>query len=105
MYRRSMRGPASNGWASMIPVGTLHPSYHNAFSSLRGIFGSRKRAMSTGSGQEVTRGARFRHIAPWLPALFFALAFHVVWEGHGAVDPAFRNPDVAGIAYNARLFV
>jgi hypothetical protein len=26
-----------------------------------------------------------------------------VWEGHGVVDPAFRNPDVAGIAYNARV--
>jgi hypothetical protein len=30
---------------------------------------------------------------------------HAFWQGHGVVDPAFRNPDVAGIAYNARLFV
>jgi len=32
-----------------------------------------------------------------------ALIFHALWEGHGVLDPAFRNPDVAGIAYNARL--
>jgi hypothetical protein len=40
----------------------------------------------------------------WAPALVVVALFHVVWEGHGVVDPAFRNPDVAGIAYNARLF-
>ena len=34
-----------------------------------------------------------------------ALAFHTLWEGHGVLEPAFRNPDVAGIAYNARLLV
>jgi len=41
----------------------------------------------------------------WLAALVVVALFHVVWEGHGVVDPAFRNPDVAGIAYNARLLV
>lgn len=30
---------------------------------------------------------------------------HAFWQGHGVLDPAFRNPDVAGIAYNARLLV
>lgn len=39
----------------------------------------------------------------WWVAAILALAFHLVWEGHGLFDPAFRNPDVAGIAYNARL--
>ncbi|HEX6273367.1 MAG TPA: hypothetical protein VFZ53_10010, partial [Polyangiaceae bacterium] len=39
----------------------------------------------------------------WAAAAVVALAFHIVWEGHGVVDPAFRNPDVAGIVYNARL--
>ncbi len=38
----------------------------------------------------------------WLVALF-ALLCHAFWEGHGLFDPAFRNPNVAGIAYNARL--
>jgi hypothetical protein len=37
-------------------------------------------------------------------AALFALLFHLVWQGHGIFDPAFRNPDVAGIVYNARLF-
>ena len=32
-----------------------------------------------------------------------ALALHAIWQGHGLLDPAFRNPDVAGIAYNARI--
>lgn len=39
----------------------------------------------------------------WLVATVLALAFHAVWEGHGLFDPSFRNQDVAGIAYNARL--
>jgi hypothetical protein len=39
----------------------------------------------------------------WPAAVVLALAFHTLWEGHGVLDPAFRNPDVAGIAYNARL--
>jgi hypothetical protein len=40
----------------------------------------------------------------WWAAAFLALFFHAFWEGHGLFDPAFRNPDVAGIVYNARLF-
>jgi hypothetical protein len=42
-------------------------------------------------------------LAAWGPAVVVVLLFHIVWEGHGVVDPAFRNPDVAGIAYNARV--
>jgi hypothetical protein len=41
----------------------------------------------------------------WVPVAIVVLLFHIVWEGHGVIDPAFRNPDVAGIAYNARLLV
>ena len=44
-----------------------------------------------------------RRFDAWLPAVVIVAMFHIVWEGHGVVDPAFRNPDVAGIAYNARL--
>jgi hypothetical protein len=51
------------------------------------------------------RPARRVSLGAWAPALVVVLAFHVVWEGHGVIDPAFRNPDVAGIAYNARLLV
>jgi hypothetical protein len=40
----------------------------------------------------------------WAPAAVVVVLFHIVWEGHGVIDPSFRNPDVAGIAYNARLF-
>src|SRR5690242_1968179 len=43
--------------------------------------------------------------SPWLWAVLLVLAFHTLWEGHGVVDPSCRNPDVAGIAYNARLLV
>jgi hypothetical protein len=43
------------------------------------------------------------HRSPWLGAVLLALLFHAFWEGHGVLDPSFRNPDVAGIAYNARL--
>src|SRR5262245_66489940 len=43
-------------------------------------------------------------IRAWVPAAIVVVLFHIVWEGHGVIDPAFRNPDVAGIAYNARLF-
>jgi hypothetical protein len=41
--------------------------------------------------------------SPWFVATVLALGFHAFWEGHGVLDPSFRNPDVAGIAYNARL--
>jgi hypothetical protein len=36
-------------------------------------------------------------------AVLLVVACHAFWQGHGVLDPAFRNPDVAGIAYNARL--
>jgi hypothetical protein len=51
------------------------------------------------------RHSRFLDLDAWLTTLVVVALFHIVWEGHGVVDPAFRNPDVAGIAYNARLFV
>jgi len=41
----------------------------------------------------------------WPLAILICFACHAFWEGHGVLDPAFRNPDVAGIAYNARLLV
>ncbi len=41
----------------------------------------------------------------WLLAILICFVCHAFWQGHGVLDPAFRNPDVAGIAYNARLFV
>ena len=44
-----------------------------------------------------------RRFGAWAPAIVVVALFHIVWEGHGVADPAFRNPDVAGIAYNARL--
>lgn len=39
----------------------------------------------------------------WPLAILICFACHLFWQGHGVLDPAFRNPDVAGIAYNARL--
>jgi hypothetical protein len=41
----------------------------------------------------------------WLFALCLVAAFHVLWEGHGVLFPKFHNLDVAGIVYNARLFL
>jgi hypothetical protein len=46
-------------------------------------------------------GAPFR--PPWLAAIALSAVFHALWQGHGVLDPSFRNPDVAGIAYNARI--
>jgi hypothetical protein len=43
--------------------------------------------------------------AAWWFALAVALGCHALWQGHGVSDPAFRNQDVAGIAYNARLLL
>jgi hypothetical protein len=51
-----------------------------------------------------TLGTSLERLGVWSPALIVVLLFHIVWEGHGVIDPAFRNPDVAGIAYNARVF-
>jgi hypothetical protein len=41
--------------------------------------------------------------SPWFSAIVLSLLFHAFWQGHGVLDPSFRNPDVAGIAYNARI--
>ncbi len=41
--------------------------------------------------------------AGWPIAIVLVVLCHLVWQGHGVLDPAFRNPDVAGIAYDARL--
>lgn len=43
--------------------------------------------------------------AAWWFAVAIALGCHAFWQGHGLLDPAFRNQDVAGIAYNARLLL
>jgi hypothetical protein len=43
--------------------------------------------------------------AGWPIAAVIVLACHACWQGHGVIDPAFRNPDVAGIAYDARLLL
>jgi hypothetical protein len=43
--------------------------------------------------------------AGWWLAVVVVLVCHAFWQGHGLFDPAFRNPDVAGIAYNARLLL
>ena len=43
--------------------------------------------------------------AGWPVAIIIVLACHACWQGHGVIDPAFRNPDVAGIAYDARLLL
>jgi hypothetical protein len=48
---------------------------------------------------------RFSALSEWPLAIALAVVCHVFWQGHGVLDPAFRNPDVAGIAYNARLLV
>ena len=51
---------------------------------------------------------RFKLPSPprgWPFAILICCVCHAFWQGHGVLDPAFRNPDVAGIAYNARLLV
>jgi hypothetical protein len=66
----------------------------------------------TGPGHTVPRpagstprdGRRSPRIA-WTAAILLCLLFHAFWEGHGVLDPSFRNPDVAGIVYNARLLL
>jgi hypothetical protein len=68
------------------------------------------RAVPRESSPRGTAGATFRlafsawRRAGWPVAVVIAFACHALWQGHGVLDPAFRNPDVAGIAYNARLF-
>lgn len=41
----------------------------------------------------------------WLAAAAIALACHTVWYGTGVLHGGFRNLDVSGIAYNARLLL
>jgi hypothetical protein len=53
------------------------------------------------AGSTPVHGGRFA----WIAAIVIVLLFHAFWEGHGVLDPSFRNPDVAGIVYNARLLV
>ncbi len=51
-------------------------------------------------------GAISREIDPlWLWSFGVALLCHLVWYGMDAVQGGFRNLDVAGIAYNARLLL
>lgn len=48
-----------------------------------------------------TTGSRFELAF----AVVASLACHLLWQWHGIVDPVFQNKDVAGIVYNARLFL
>jgi hypothetical protein len=41
----------------------------------------------------------------WRITLLVVFLLNVFWYGRGVVDPHYLNPDVAGIAYNARLFL
>jgi hypothetical protein len=50
-------------------------------------------------------GLRLGHGAGWPIAIVIVFGCHAFWQGHGLFDPAFRNPDVAGIAYDARLLL
>lgn len=41
----------------------------------------------------------------WWGIAFWALLFNALWLGRGVIDPGFRNLDVTGIVYNARLLL
>lgn len=41
----------------------------------------------------------------WWRIAFWALFFNALWLGRGVIDPGFRNLDVTGIVYNARLLL
>ena len=41
----------------------------------------------------------------WRKVLLGALLFNALWLGRGVLDPGFRNLDVTGIVYNARLLL
>lgn len=41
----------------------------------------------------------------WRNVLLGALLFNALWLGRGVLDPGFRNLDVTGIIYNARLLL
>jgi hypothetical protein len=41
----------------------------------------------------------------WRLTLLVVVLLNAFWYGRGVVDPHYLNPDVAGIAYNARLFL
>ena len=49
--------------------------------------------------------ATIRNDTTWARAAFVALAVHLVWFGADVIHGGFRNLDVAGIAYNARLLL
>lgn len=41
----------------------------------------------------------------WLGVLLVVFLLNLVWLGRGIIDPGFRNLDVTGIVYNARLLL
>jgi hypothetical protein len=46
-----------------------------------------------------------RSSGSWRNVLLGALALNALWLGRGVIDPGFRNLDVTGIVYNARLLL
>lgn len=46
-----------------------------------------------------------RSRGPWLKVLLGAFLLNALWLGRGVIDPGFRNLDVTGIVYNARLLL
>ncbi len=46
-----------------------------------------------------------RSRAGWRRVLIAALLLNTLWLGRGVIDPGFRNLDVTGIVYNARLLL
>jgi hypothetical protein len=51
------------------------------------------------------RAPRAQLLRDWRATLAVVLVLYAFWYGRGVVDPHYINPDVAGIAYNARLFL
>ena len=41
----------------------------------------------------------------WRKVLLGAFVLNALWLGRGVIDPGFRNLDVTGIVYNARLLL
>ena len=41
----------------------------------------------------------------WRKVLLGVLVLNALWLGRGVIDPGFRNLDVTGIVYNARLLL
>jgi hypothetical protein len=53
----------------------------------------------------VTTDPPSRTSSSWRKVLLGAFALNALWLGRGVIDPGFRNLDVTGIVYNARLLL